>query len=180
MSKVERVYPKFAGTLHLLQMWGFGPAKHLKSALLEDSPPHLLGSQESPLQPNGVLIIWCLKWYGFPQRSRGASPPLPAHGCWFWHLLGRREGKLGSRSQEAAWSQGHLPWDTCWCGREAASTHVVLHSDLSLHCVLGVQGTPVPVGGLEESYLGWLPAQHRRGHLGHTPTETFQSCQLKI
>lgn len=38
-SKVQRVCPQFAGTLHLLQMWGFSPAKHLNPSLLEGTPP---------------------------------------------------------------------------------------------------------------------------------------------
>lgn len=114
-----------------------------------------------------------------PSEEQGCitSPP----SLWLLGLAPAEEegGKVGvqvprGKLNSGPPSMGHM---LVWAG--GSSSHGVLHPDRSLRCVLGVQRTLVPVGGFGR-VVPRLAAQHRRGHLGHTPTETFQSCQLKI
>lgn len=83
-------------------------------------PPNLLGSQESPLQPNGLLIIWCLKWYGLPQKSRGASPALNSPSLWLLVLAPAEEegGKVGVWVPRGKLKSGSPPvgYTLVWAG----------------------------------------------------------------
>lgn len=161
MNKVQKACPQISIILHLLQMWSFAPSKRLNRVLLGDrgGPPtshllHLPESQEIPLQPNGSLTILCLKWHGFPQRSRRALLPLPAPGCCLWHLWEREshrevppQAKVRAPSCRDAW------------GSSTASPWPLLPS---LHCVLGVQSMLVPAGGFGRA-VPWLVARPSTG-----------------
>lgn len=161
MNKVQAACPLITSILHLLQTWGFALSKHLNTVLRGGGgrPPtchllHLLESQEIPLQPNGSLTILCLKWHGFPQRSRRALPPLPAPGCCLWHLWGRE-----SHREVPPQAKVRAPsWQDTW-GSSTASPWLLLPS---LHRVLGVQSMPVPAGGFGRA-VPWLVAQPSTG-----------------
>lgn len=102
MSKVQSICPQFAGTLQLLQMWGFGPAKHLNTAVLEGNPPPKSARKSGKSSPdkwsaNNLVfkVVWLLsEEQGCITTSASSWLLVLAHA-------GEEGGKLGSRVQEA-------------------------------------------------------------------------------
>lgn len=187
MNEVQKACLQLASILCLVQTWGFAPSKHLNTVLVGATPPLVTSStckkvgKASPaklIANNSVFKVARL-----PLEEQASIVTSPSS----WLLVLAPSEEEGSKVGVQVPPQAEVRAPSCWdmrqrvWGNSTASPQPwgVAPSSLPLPC-LGCAEHAGARGRLWNSCtLAGCPARHRRGHLGHTPTESFQ-CGLGL